>query len=63
MKHAPSPTRSDDSPRGNTRFATAPCHGTCGGDELHDTGICVQCRTPTPRGKVWFGHSIKGKRK
>jgi hypothetical protein len=63
MKHAPAAIREDHSPRGNTRFATAPCHGTCGGDELHDTGICVQCRTPQKRGKVWFGHSIKGKRK
>jgi hypothetical protein len=49
MKQAPAQIREDHSPRGNTRFATAPCHGSCGGDELHDTGICVQCRTPTPR--------------
>jgi hypothetical protein len=60
MKHAPAAIHEDHSPRGNTRFATAPCHGTCGGDELHDTGICVQCRTPTPRQRVTVEHGIRG---
>jgi hypothetical protein len=63
MKHAPSQIREDHSPRGNTRFATAPCHGTCGGDELHKDGDCIHCGARPPKQAYRVGvHSVTGRK-
>lgn len=63
MKHAPSQIRPESGARGTTRYATAPCHGTCGGDTLHVLGDCVRCGASAPRLRDWEGERSVRRRK